>query len=303
MSEPNQIFDRPAVRLHRARAAAMPSDLRAIDLEIRRRLIERLDEVKRRFARVLDLNCGDGSLASMLVESGREPSFIATLDRTPGFARTPRSTVGDPEFLPFASESFDLVVAALALHWCDDLPGALWQIRRTLVNDGLFLATIWGGDTLSELRWALGEAELQESGGVSPRISPFTDVRDAGSLLQRAGFALPVVDSEILTVSYPHVPALVRDLRAMGETNAVLARRRRFTGRRVMLRAMELYTQRFGDAAGRIPATFQVLTLTGWAPDPGQPKPLPRGSAKVSLVDALLGRKDDPLQMSRGEES
>jgi SAM-dependent methyltransferase len=195
--------------------------------------------------------------------------------------------VGEEEALPFAAGSFDLVVSTLGLHWTNDLPGALWQICRVLRPDGLLLAVLFGGETLWELREALTRAELEIASGAAPRISPFADLRDAGGLLQRAGFALPVVDGELLTVTYPDVFALMRELRALGETNALRTRLRRPTARAIFLRAAEIYRQRFGDAAGRIPASFQIITLTGWAPAAGQPQPLRPGSATTRLAEAL----------------
>ena len=179
------------------------------------------------------------------------------------------------------------MIAPLTLHWVNDLPGSLLQIRHILKPDGLLLAAMWGGETLKELRAALLQAEIETVSGASPRVSPFTDVRDAGGLLQRAGLGLPVVDSDILTVTYPDMFALIRDLRAMGETNAVKDRRHNFTARATLLRAAAIYRERHGDADGRIPASFQLLTLTGWAPHDSQQKPLKPGSGKVSLIDAL----------------
>src|SRR5581483_6832098 len=196
--------------------------------------------------------------------------------------------VGDEELLPFADASFDLVISALAMHWTNDLPGALVQLRRALKPDGLLLAALLGGDTLAELRRALLEAELAETGGAHPRVSPVADVRDAGMLLQRAGFELPVVDSDVLSVSYPDLIALMRDLRGMGETNALSERPRAPTRRGVLARAAAAYPQ---APDGRIEAGFQVIFLTGWAPHPSQPKPLRPGSAAARLADALDARE------------
>jgi NADH dehydrogenase [ubiquinone] 1 alpha subcomplex assembly factor 5 len=281
------IFDRTAVRAHRERAAALPAEARFLHHEMQARLVDRLNDVKPRFERVLDLGCGDGKLGARMAEAGRHP-YIVSLDAARRYAaRAAVAVVAEEEALPFAQASFDLVMSNLSLHWTNDLPGALWQICRVLRPDGLMLATLYGGQTLWELREALMQAELEVASGVAPRVSPFADVRDAGALLQRAGFALPVADSEMLTVTYPNALALMRDLRGMGETNAVCLRPHGFTRRGVLLRAAEIYGERFGDGKGRIPATFQVITLTGWAPDESQPKPLRPGSAKARLADAL----------------
>ena len=173
------------------------------------------------------------------------------------------------------------------LHWTADLPGALVQLRRALRPDGLLLAAMLGGQTLVELRTALFEAELEQEGGVSPRVSPAIELGDAAALLQRAGYALPVADSETITVAYSDALALMRDLRCMGETNALSARRRSFLRRSTLARAALIYAERFAEPDGNIPATFEVLYLCGWAPHPSQPKPLPRGSATARLADAL----------------
>jgi SAM-dependent methyltransferase len=193
----------------------------------------------------------------------------------------------DEEALPFAPDSFDAVLSNLSLHWVNDLPGALAQIRRILRPDGLLLASLLGGRTLEELRLCLLEAESEVAGGASPRVSPSMETRDAGALLQRAGFALPVADADLIDVSYPDALALMRDLRGMGETNATAGRTRRFTRREVVLRAAAIYARRFARPDGRIRASFEIVTLTGWAPAPSQPQPLRPGSAAARLADAL----------------
>ena len=195
--------------------------------------------------------------------------------------------VADEEALPFADGSLDLAVSGLSLQLVNDLPGALLQIRRALRPDGLLLASLLGGATLKELREAWIAAEAEISGGASPRIAPFADVRDMGTLLQRAGFALPVVDSETLTVTYANPLALMQEIKAMGASNMLCARRRTPVTRGLMLRAAEIYAERFAADDGRVPATFEILTLTAWAPDDSQPKPLRPGSAQTRLADAL----------------
>jgi len=293
MSDDILVFDQRAVRLHRERSALFPAAERFLHRAVLERLADRLNDVRHRFSHVLDLGIGDGGLADLLAETGQHPQIIA-FDPAWRFARQHGlAVVGETEALPFRGQSFDLVVSALGLHWTNDLPGALLQLRHILKPDGLLLATLYGGRTLWELQEVLMQAELDVSGGAGPRVSPFADVPDCGSLLQRAGFALPVVDSETLTVTYPHLFALMRDLRAMGETNAQRQRRRGGTARALFLRAAELYRERFGDAEGRIPATFQLINLTGWAPDASQQQPAKRGSATVRLAEAL-GAEERP---------
>jgi SAM-dependent methyltransferase len=293
MSDDIIIFDRAAVRRHRERAALFPADTRFLHRAVQERLADRLNDVRHRFARVLDLGAGDGGLADLLAQGGQTPDIVS-FDPAWRFARRHgMGLVGETEALPFRAASFDLVVSALGLHWTNDLPGALLQLRHILKPDGLLLATLFGGRTLWELQEVMMQAELDVSGGAAPRVSPFADVPDCGALLQRAGLALPVVDSETLTVTYPHLFALMRDLRAMGETNAQVARQRGGSPRALFLRAAELYRERFGDADGRIPATFQLINLTGWAPAASQQQPLKRGSATTRLADAL-GTEERP---------
>ncbi|HUL05250.1 MAG TPA: methyltransferase domain-containing protein [Candidatus Acidoferrum sp.] len=291
MTDSMNVFDRRLVRRHRDRAAA---DLGAHDFlfrEVAERLADRLDDVTRKFPRALDLGCHGGEMAAALRGRGGIET-LAQCDLSTAMARQAAvnghaTLVADEELLPFAPESFDLVISNLSLHWVNDLPGCLLQIRHCLKPDGLLLAAMLGGDTLQELRQSLMEAELAEAGGVSPRLSPFADLRDAGGLLQRAGFALPVIDGDRLTVSYPDILKLMRDLRGMGETNAVRARTSRPVSRAVAARADEIYRQRFGDGAGRLAATFQIIYLTAWAPAAGQQRALAPGSARTRLADAL----------------
>jgi SAM-dependent methyltransferase len=292
------IFDRAQVRRQRDRAAQSLDTHDFLLAEVGERLADRLLDVTRRFPTALDLGCHAGALYRDL----RGRSGIETLvqcDLSPALAGQAGERNGtlalavDEEALPFAGSSFDLVLSNLSLHWVNDLPGALVQIRHVLKADGLFIATLLGGETLWELRQCLLDAELAEEGGGGPRVSPFTDVRDAGALLQRAGFALPVVDVDTITVTYADPLRLLTDLRGMGETNAVAARRKSFTRRSTLLRALSLYQDRFRGADGRLPATFQVLTLTAWRPHDSQPKPLQPGSGRVDLAD-LLNSDDKP---------
>lgn len=203
-------------------------------------------------------------------------------------ARLPKmSVLPDEETLAVEPASFDLMVHAMALHWANDPVGQLIQCRRALRPDGLFLSVAFGGQTLHELRACLGQAEATVTGGMSPRIAPMAELRDMGALLQRAGFALPVADSLPLTVEYDDAWYLMRDLRSMGETNALTGRLRRPTARGVLETAAQLYQSNFAGAEGRVTATFELIFLTGWAPDESQPKPLRPGSAQQRLADAL----------------
>jgi NADH dehydrogenase [ubiquinone] 1 alpha subcomplex assembly factor 5 len=262
------LFDRRAWRMHRDRAARL-GGADFLHAEVAERLIDRLDLVGRDFPEVLDLGARNGDLARMLAQ---RPGTVRVVSAEPAAAflrgAPPARLVADPELLPFRGGSFDLVASVLALHWAADLPGALVQLRRALRPDGLLLAAMLGGQTLVELRTALFEAELAEEGGVSPRVSPAVELADAAALLQRTGFAMPVADSETITVSYPDPLALMRDLRAMGETNALAARRRGGLRRATLARAALIYRERFEGGEGRIPATFEILFLAGWAPRP-----------------------------------
>ena len=296
--EPTALFDRRAWRLHRERAARRGS-ADFLYVEVAERIIDRLDDVGRQFRVALDLGSHNGALSRALKD---RPGIERVVAAEPALAFLGQigalSVAADPELLPFRDASFDLAVSALALHWVADLPGTLIQLRRALKPDGLFIGAMFGGATLTELRTALIEAELTEEGGASPRVSPTADLRDAAGLLQRAGFALPIADADAITVTYPDALALMHDLRAMGETNALSARRRTPLRRGTLARAAAVYQERFGLADGRIPASFEILFLTGWAPDASQPKPLRPGSATRRLADAL-----GTIELSAGERA
>lgn len=293
MSDSMHVFDRRAVRRHRDRAAPGIAAADFLFRESAERLADRLNDVTRTFDVALDLGCGSGSMGPVLRASSKIGRLIQC-DLSPVMARIAAvngaaSFAANEEQLPVADASLDLIVSNLALHWVNDLPGALIQARRALKPDGLFVATVFGLETLRELRAALLEAEADIAGGASRRVSPFTDVRDAGGLLSRAGFALPVVDADAVTVTYTDMFRLMADLRAMGETNSVAGRRQAASRRDVFARAAEIYAARFSDARGRIVATFQIITLTAWAPHPRQQKPMRPGTAQVHLADVLSG--------------
>ena len=270
----DNLIDRPALLAHRARAARAPELF--LQAAVADALKERLAEVNRSFT------------APAVVTPW--PDLWA--DRLPD-ARI----VADDDVLALDPGAHDLVIHALALHWANDVVGQLVQCRRALAPDGLFLGATFGGQTLHELRASLAEAEARVTGGLSPRVAPMAEIRDMGGLLQRAGFALPVADSDSFDVSYPDAFRLMSDLRAMGETNALADRLRHPTRRNVMTEAAAIYADSFGDASGRIPATFEVITLTGWAPADTQPRPLRPGSATARLSDAL-GTTERPLPTS-----
>ena len=288
MAGPTNVFDRQAVRRQRNRSARLGERATFLHDEIAERLAERLDDLRRGFRRVLVLGAlSDRLCASVAARAGTERVVVCDTAEMLLRNRTGIAVVADEEAIPFAPASFDLVLGALTLHAVNDLPGALVQIRRVLGEDGLFLAACFGGETLHEFRRVMLEAESETVGGASPRVAPFADIRDGGALLQRAGFALPVADSDTVSVTWPDALAAMRDLRAMGEANALAERRRTPTPRTVFAAAAAKYRALFGDADGRIPATFQVLYLTGWAPAENQQEPLRPGSAAGRLADAL----------------
>lgn len=304
MTDSMQVFDRAAVRAHRQRSAARWTEHDFLKREVAERLLDRLRDVNRTFVSALDLGCHGGTLAERLPEVGKVEHLVQC-DIAPAMAQ--RAAAGgcpalaaDEEALPFAPHSFDLALSALSLHWVNDLPGTLIQLKTCLRPDGLLLAALLGGESLHELRVALMEAELEVTGGLSPRVSPFAEVRDCGGLLQRAGFALPVVDQDEITVTYADPFALLRELRGMAETNAVRERPRGMARRALFARMAEIYAERFARPDGRIPITFQVLYLTAWAPHDSQQQPLRPGSAKTRLAEVLdtveqpAGDKADP---------
>lgn len=280
-----RVFDRRAVRLHRDRAAAGVSAVDDVLREVADRLLDRLDDTTRRFTAALDVG-GRGVVAPML--RARDIGVVSC-DLSPRMAARNGglAIAADEEMLPFAPESFDLVVANLSLHWVNDLPGSLVQLRRALRPDGLLLASLPALGTLDVLRSGLTGAELDLCGGASPRVSPFAELRDCAALLQRAGFAMPVADSDELTLLYADPLALLRELRAAGEANAVRLRDRRIPPRALFPAALAAMPQQ----DGRLAARLRLAMLTGWAPSPDQRPAAPRGSGRVSPAEAL-GRPD-----------
>ena len=280
------LFDRSLLELHRARAErlAVPGSdfLLARTIED---MMDRLSTVNRHFEQGADIGTLSPALAAALGESGQG----GTVQRV---------RLGENEHLPIEPGSIDLAVSALTFQWVNDLPGLLAQIKRALKPDGLLLATLVGGETLHELRAVLTEAESDIRGGAAPRVAPFADVRDIGALLQRAGFALPVTDADRITVRYDSLFDLMRDLRAMGATNVLIARDPRPLTRAILVRAAALYAERYADEDGRIRATFELIALSGWSPHESQQKPLKPGSAKMRLADALEAARKEREQSS-----
>jgi SAM-dependent methyltransferase len=270
------LFDRALLRVRQSRALRLGPATFLLD-RVAEDVEERLHAVLREFADVADI-WTPGELL-------RKPSR----DR---FKSIVHIDLSEPESLPLQPGSIDLAVSALAFQFVNDLPGVLAQIRRALKPDGLLLAAMIGGDTLTELRQSFAAAEAELEGGASPRVAPFADLRDIGSLLQRAGLALPVTDVDRIVVRYDSAFALMADLRRMGATNILIERRRTPTRRATMLRMAQIYGERFADPDGRIRATFDVIWLSGWAPHESQQQPLRPGSAKASLAEAV--RKTKP---------
>ena len=296
MSQNPAIFDRRLLRARQSRARALGPATFLLD-RVAEEMGERLSVVLRQFERAVDLGTPNDALRRVLAAGGKITTLVAaSLSVTADGSSL--AVAADEEALPFADASLDLVVSALALQFVNDLPGTLIQIKRALKADGLLLAAMIGGDSLSELREAFAEAESEIEGGLSPRVSSFADIRDLGALLQRAGFALPVIDSDRVTVRYDNPLALMHDLRAMGATNILTERRRTPLKRATLQKMLEIYARRFADADGRLRATFEIVWLTGWAPHENQQKPLKPGSASRRLADALGAR-----EISTGEKA
>lgn len=292
-----QLFDLALGRRRKARAAKDYRQHRFLAERCALDVVQRLSAVNKAFPMVVNLT----SHQSMLADVAGSPK--SSLPGCEHYVECdPVSTMLGPnagdrllvddEAVPFAASRVDLFISLLSLHHVNDLPGVLVQLRRALRPDGLLLAAMFGGETLIELRETLTQAEIDVSGGLSPRVSPFVDVRDAGGLLQRAGYALPVVDSDTITVTYKSVRALMQDLRGMGQTNILNDRSKSPLARRVLDRCEMLYRQNHGTAEGKLNATFEILYLTGWCPHDSQQKPMAPGTAKARLADALRTKEE-----------
>lgn len=292
MSLPPRLFDRSLLAHRLDRAAGGFSQAHFLRERAVEDLIGTLSAINRQFDVTLDMAARDGAFGraiagtpvadkiGLLIEGDLSEKLSA---QQSGAARL----IMDEEALPFGDDSLNLVVNGLSLHTVNDLPGVLVQVRRALKPDGLFIGSLFGGETLTELRACLMEAELEVRGGYGPRIAPFAESPDLIDLLKRTGFSMPVVDSDRVTVSYEHPLRLMADLRLMGESNILLQRPRKGLNRAILEKASALYFERHADAEGRIPATFEIITLSGWKAHDSQQKPLRPGSAKMRLADAL----------------
>ena len=289
MTAQPEIFDRALLRRRKARAALCMAKHAFLMEHVVADLADRLSIMQRRFEIGLDLGAHGTLLSGHVLRTGKIGRMVcaAPIPELCGLADV-ACIVCDEEALPLAPASLDLVISALSLQLVNDLPGTLVQIRRALKPDGLFLAAMLGGRSLEQLRDAFAKAEIATTGGLSPRVAPFADVRELGQLLQRAGFALPVADADVLEVTYPSAHGLVADLRGMGVSNMLRERRRAPMRRATLEAAMADYARDFGHA-GRVPATFEIVTLTGWAPHASQQQPLRPGSARGSLKAAIDG--------------
>ena len=292
-ADPAKPFDRDLLKRRRNRIAAGASDRDFLLQRVSEDITERVQIVQREFPKALNLGAHHGVLSRSL-RSLAKVGLVVDAEHSNGLLAhcDGPCVLCDEEALAFGDGDFDLIASGLSLQFVNDLPGTLVQIRRALKSDGLLLAALAGGTTLKELRQAWFLAEEEVIGGVSPRVAPFIDVRALGALSQRAGFALPVVDSDIVTVTYKTPLALMEELRAMGATNMLAARRRVPVTRGLLTRVCEIYRELFATEDGLVPATFEILTLTAWVPHEDQPQPLKPGSAQVSLTK-VLGKSRD----------
>jgi NADH dehydrogenase [ubiquinone] 1 alpha subcomplex assembly factor 5 len=283
------IFDRSRLQKNRARTAANIQKYDFLHRWVSSQITERLQDIKHSFIKILQIG-GTVPMAQNAFHMDIGKNIISEYSNL--------SFMGDEEFLPIKKSFFDLIISSLTLHATNDLPGALVQLKRALKPDGLFIAAMFGGETLRELRESLMHAEMELKGGASPRVFPFADKPQMGNLMQRAGYALPVVDSEIVTVTYENLFKLMHDLRGMGETNIILKRNNAYMGREFFSRAADYYAKNFSEPGGRIRASFEIIFLLGWSPHESQQKPLKPGSATIRLADAL-----DTKEIYTGEKA
>ncbi len=305
--QPPQIFDLAALTQHRNRAASGFSEFNFLKQLGVDRLVERLGLVRRRFNDILDIGCHSGEMVSALSASDlyHLNMRFTQLEIAQKFAdiaseNGAHTYCSELNPLPIMPAQFDAIISAMFLHWIDDLPGVLTQARLGLRPDGFFVANLLGGRSLQELRQVLVAAETELYGGMSARTVPMADIRDLGGVMQRAGFALPVIDAELIDVTYPNLFRLMADLRGMGEQNALHARSRSFATKALFMKAAEIYQREFSNEDGQIVASFELITLTGWSPSPSQPQPLAPGSATMRLADAIDSTEYDPLTNDEG---
>ena len=292
---PKQI-DETAHRQNRDRVAASFGQYNYIKQAVAERLADRLEVMRQRFPLVLDVGAHHGEVGEAFLTTGKVDKVIST-DPSPAMAHQIdaklKPLVMDYENSHFAEASFDAVVSGFSLHWVNDLPGLLTRMRRWLKPDGLLLIALAGGASLSGLRSCLAEAESNTAGGLSPRVLPMADIRDLGGLLGRAGFALPVADSDTITITWDNPLQMMRELRLMGESNAMNGRINHCTRKETIMQAATLYQQRYGMDDGRVSAEIEIITLTAWTPSPDQQKPLKPGSAQHDLADFLNAGQDN----------
>lgn len=291
-----EVFDPHLLAFHRNRVAANGYQHDFLFHHQADLLMERLDDFTRPFHNILEIGCRGGYLSKLLRQKYPDQR-LTLMDSSDVMLQSALALLSPDDFLrgkvvqeetvPFQPHYFDLIISNLYLHWINDLPGYLTQIRHCLQPDGLFLGCLFGGETLTELRQVLMEAELELTGGVSPRVSPFAGLQDMAALMQRADFALPVIDREIVTVTYADMLTLLKDLQGMGESNVLKERQRLIPPRTLFAKAAEFYQERYSTPEGKITASFEIIYLCGWAPHPSQQQALKRGSAKARLADAL----------------
>jgi len=293
---PPKVIDHIAHRHNRDRAAANFGQVNYIKDAVVERLVDRLEVMRQRFPLVLDMGAHHGEVGKAFLATGKVDKLIS-MDPSPAMAQQMDKglspLVMDYENSHFAEAAFDAVVSGFSLHWVNDLPGLLLRMRRWLKPDGLLLIAMAGGASLSGLRSCLAEAESRTAGGLSPRVLPMGDIRDLGGLLGRAGFALPVADSDTLTITWDNPLQMMRELRQMGEANAIDGRIKHFTRKETIMQAASLYQQRYGSDDGRVSAEIEIITLTAWTPPPAQQKPLKPGSAQHNLADFLRTGHDN----------
>ena len=295
---PNLIDDHALIR-NRDRAAPHFDGVDYLKRAVAERVMDRIDTILRDLPLVMDVGCHTGLLTEQLLASPKIGQ-VKAFDPSPEMAEKTHARTGVEvavapfDHIPFEDDKFDAIASAFSLHWANDLPGTLIQLRQRLKPDGVLVAALAGGETLNNLRNCMATAESEISGGMSPRILPMADIRDMGGLIGRAGLTMPVADSDIITVTYPDLFTMMGELKQMGEANSMNDRIKRMTSRSVFLRAAELYQDQYAEADGRISASFEIITLTGWSPDESQPKPLRPGSAQIRLADALGATEQDP---------